>query len=92
MAINIMVVNIIVINTIVINIMVYNTMDYVLWYHSFSSCGGGFGIAVWVLECYVVLLDATDLHNVRGCTLTPPYIDEYGEADPGLRSVIMCSV
>ena len=34
----------------------------------------------------MVLLDATDLHNVKGCTLTPPYLDKYGEPDPGLRS------
>ena len=43
-------------------------------------------MALWILESYVVLLDATDLHNVKGCTLTPPYLDKYGEPDPGLRS------
>ena len=45
------------------------------------------GMALWILEVYVVLLDATDLHHVKGCTLTPPYLDQYGESDPGLRSV-----
>ena len=30
-------------------------------------------------------LDATNASHVQGCTLTPPYFDEYGEADPGLR-------
>ena len=37
----------------------------------------------------MVLLDATDPNNVLGCTATPPYLDEYGEADPGLRCVCM---
>ena len=52
---------------------------------SSSRCGGGFGIALWILESYVVLLNATDIHRVRGCTVNPPYVDEYGELDPGLR-------
>ena len=49
------------------------------------SCGAGLGMALWILESYVVLLDVTDIHNVKGCTVTPPYLDEYGETDPGLR-------
>ena len=49
------------------------------------SCGVGMGMALWVLEAYVVLLDATDVNHVKGCTMTPPYLDEYGESDPGLR-------
>ncbi len=32
-----------------------------------------------------MLLDSTDSGNINGCTVTPPYLDEYGEADPGLR-------
>ena len=44
-------------------------------------------MALWILESYVVLLDVTDVHNVKGCTVTPPYLDEYGETDPGLRWV-----
>ena len=48
-------------------------------------CSNGLGMALWILEAYVVLLDATDLHHVKGCTLTPPYLDQYGESDPGLR-------
>ena len=51
------------------------------------SCGAGLGMALWILESYVVLLDVTDVHNVKGCTVTPPYLDEYGETDPGLRWV-----
>lgn len=50
-------------------------------------CGAGIGIALWILESYVVLLDATNIQNVKGCTLTPPYLDEYREPDPGLRCV-----
>ena len=42
-------------------------------------------MALWILEVYVVLLDATNLRHVKGCTLSPPYLDEYGESDPGLR-------
>ncbi len=42
-------------------------------------------MALWILESYVVLLDATDPRHIQGCTFTPPYFDEYGEADPGLR-------
>lgn len=52
---------------------------------SHFSCGAGLGMALWILESYVVLLDVTDVHNVKGCTVTPPYLDEYGETDPGLR-------
>lgn len=52
-----------------------------------SRCGAGIGMALWILESYVVLLDATDVHNVKGCTVTPPYLDEYREPDPGLRCV-----
>jgi hypothetical protein len=48
-------------------------------------CGAGIGMALWVLESYVVLMDATNVHSVKGCTLTPPYLDEYREPDPGLR-------
>ena len=49
------------------------------------SCGVGMGMALWILEAHIVLLDTTDLANVKGCTVTPPYLDEYGEPDPGLR-------
>ena len=53
-------------------------------------CGAGIGMALWILESYVVLLDATDVYNVKGCTVTPPYLDEYREPDPGLRWVYVC--
>lgn len=53
-----------------------------------SRCGAGIGLALWILESYVVLLDASNVQNIKGCTLPPPYLDEYGEADPGLRYVV----
>lgn len=56
-----------------------------------SRCGAGIGMALWILESYVVLLDATNIHNIKGCTVTPPYLDEYREPDPGLR-YLMCGV
>lgn len=57
----------------------------IIYFLLYSRCGVGVGMALWIQESYVVLLDATDIHNVKGCTLTPPYLDEYGETDPGLR-------
>ena len=56
-----------------------------------SSCGAGYGMAMWVVENYIVLLDATDLGHVKGCTLDPPYLDRYGEPDPGLRYIRTCT-
>lgn len=49
------------------------------------SCGGGIGMALLVRDHLIIFVDATDLHNVRGCTFIPPYRDEYGEPDPGFR-------
>ncbi len=51
------------------------------------SCGAGLGMALWILESRLVLLDATDPDHVTGCSIMPPYLDEYGETDPGLRYV-----
>ena len=42
-------------------------------------------MALWILESFVILLNATDFNNITGCTVTPPYVDEFGEPDPGLR-------
>ena len=42
----------------------------------YTRCGAGIGMALWILESYVVLLDATDVYNVKGCTVTPPYLDK----------------
>lgn len=60
--------------------------------HGEYRCGAGIGLALWILESYVVLLDATNIHNVKGCTVTPPYLDEYREPDPGLRYVLLHSI
>ena len=45
-------------------------------------------MGLWILECYMVLMNAMDLDDVRGCILPAPYLDEYGESDIGLRSVL----
>jgi len=50
-----------------------------------ARCGGGVGMGLWILECYVVMMNAMDLEDVRGCILPAPYLDEYGENDIGLR-------
>jgi len=45
-------------------------------------------MGLWILECYVVMMNAMDLEDVRGCILPAPYLDEYGENDIGLRLVL----
>ena len=45
-------------------------------------------MGLWILECYMVLMNAMDLEDVRGCILPAPYLDEYGESDIGLRYII----
>lgn len=45
------------------------------------KCGAGVGIFLRVRECEILFL-ATP---TRGCFLTPPYLDDYGETDQGLR-------
>ncbi|GLH05833.1 E3 ubiquitin-protein ligase UBR1 [Gryllus bimaculatus] len=49
-------------------------------YHA-HECGAGVGLFLRVRECEVLLLAAPG----RGCFLTPPYLDQYGETDQGLR-------
>lgn len=49
-------------------------------YHA-SVCGAGVGMFLRIRECELLLL-ATPL---RGCFLSPPYLDEHGETDQGLR-------
>ncbi|KAJ8971803.1 hypothetical protein NQ317_010778, partial [Molorchus minor] len=46
-----------------------------------SRCGSGFGIFLRVRECEILLLAAPH----RGCFMSPPYLDDYGETDQGLR-------
>lgn len=49
-------------------------------YHA-SKCGAGVGIFLRVRECEVLLLATPH----RGCFISPPYLDDYGETDQGLR-------
>lgn len=46
-----------------------------------ESCGGGCGIFLRVRECKVVLLAG----RTKGCFIQPPYVDQYGETDTGLK-------
>ena len=51
----------------------------------YFSCGAGFGMGLWIRECRVVLINAVDVEVTRGCLMPAPYLDEYGESDPGLK-------
>ncbi|XP_043917807.1 E3 ubiquitin-protein ligase UBR2 isoform X2 [Protopterus annectens] len=48
--------------------------------HSFI-CGAGVGIFLRVRECQILLLAG----KTKGCFYPPPYLDDYGETDQGLR-------
>uniref|UniRef100_A0A8D9AGS5 E3 ubiquitin-protein ligase n=1 Tax=Cacopsylla melanoneura TaxID=428564 RepID=A0A8D9AGS5_9HEMI len=49
-------------------------------YHS-HFCGAGVGVFLRVRECEVLFLASPN----RGCFMSPPYLDDYGETDQGLR-------
>lgn len=49
-------------------------------YHS-VKCGAGCGLFLQVRRCQVLVLALPN----RGCFMTPPYVDDYGETDQGLR-------
>lgn len=49
-------------------------------YHA-HTCGAGVGIFLRVRECEVLLLASPN----KGCVVPPPYVDQYGETDQGLR-------
>lgn len=49
-------------------------------YHA-HECGAGVGIFLRVRECEILLLASPS----RGCFMSPPYLDQYGETDQGLR-------
>uniref|UniRef100_A0A6M2DXW0 E3 ubiquitin-protein ligase n=1 Tax=Xenopsylla cheopis TaxID=163159 RepID=A0A6M2DXW0_XENCH len=49
--------------------------------HHTHTCGAGAGVFLRVRECEVLFLSS----YCRGCFVSPPYLDEYGEADQGLR-------
>ncbi|XP_072285136.1 E3 ubiquitin-protein ligase UBR1 isoform X1 [Pyxicephalus adspersus] len=44
-------------------------------------CGAGICIFLKIRECKVVLIEG----KTRGCIYPAPYLDEYGETDPGLK-------
>uniref|UniRef100_A0A5S6L4L3 E3 ubiquitin-protein ligase n=1 Tax=Xenopus tropicalis TaxID=8364 RepID=A0A5S6L4L3_XENTR len=44
-------------------------------------CGAGVCIFLSIRECKVVLMEG----KTRGCIYQAPYLDEYGETDPGLK-------
>uniref|UniRef100_A0A8C6RL83 E3 ubiquitin-protein ligase n=1 Tax=Nannospalax galili TaxID=1026970 RepID=A0A8C6RL83_NANGA len=44
-------------------------------------CGAGVCIFLKIRECRVVLVEG----KARGCVYPAPYLDEYGETDPGLK-------
>jgi E3 ubiquitin-protein ligase UBR2 len=45
------------------------------------TCGAGVGIFLRVRDCIVLLLNGVG----KGCFFASPYLDAYGETDPGLR-------
>uniref|UniRef100_A0A8C3SZC4 E3 ubiquitin-protein ligase n=1 Tax=Chelydra serpentina TaxID=8475 RepID=A0A8C3SZC4_CHESE len=45
------------------------------------ACGSGVGIFLRVRECQVLFLAG----KTKGCFYAPPYLDDYGETDQGLR-------
>lgn len=46
-----------------------------------NKCGAGIGIFLRVRECEILYLASPH----RGCFASPPYLDDYGETDQGLR-------
>lgn len=49
--------------------------------HHASKCGTGVGVFLRVRECEILFLRSPN----RGSFVCPPYLDEYGETDQGLR-------
>lgn len=48
-------------------------------YHA-DVCGAGVGVFLRIRDCELLLIGLN-----KGCFLQPPYLDEYGETDQGLR-------
>ncbi|XP_043836500.1 E3 ubiquitin-protein ligase UBR1 [Dromiciops gliroides] len=46
-----------------------------------NHCGAGVCMFLKIRECKVVLIEG----RARGCLFPAPYLDEYGETDPGLK-------
>jgi len=45
------------------------------------ACGCGSGLFLRVRECKIIMLTG----RTRGCFVSPPYLDQYGETDQGLK-------
>lgn len=56
------------------------TMVGACTYHA-HLCGAGVGVFLRVRECEILFLASP----MRGCFVSPPYLDDYGETDQGLR-------
>lgn len=56
------------------------TMVGACTYHA-HQCGAGIGVFLRVRECEILFLASP----MRGCFVIPPYLDDYGETDQGLR-------
>ncbi|XP_055371504.1 E3 ubiquitin-protein ligase UBR1 [Condylostylus longicornis] len=48
-------------------------------YHAYH-CGAGIGLFLRIRDCQILYLGVN-----KGCFIPPPYLDEYGETDQGLR-------
>ena len=48
--------------------------------NSWLSCGGNIGVFISIRKCTVLYL-----HDGSGSWAHAPYLDKYGEVDPGLR-------
>ncbi|CAL7936397.1 unnamed protein product [Xylocopa violacea] len=57
-----------------------DTMVGACTYHA-SKCGAGVGLFLRIRECEILFLRISN----RGSFACPPYLDEYGETDQGLR-------
>lgn len=49
-------------------------------FHAYK-CGSGIGVFLRVRDCEILFLASPH----RGCFLSPPYLDDYGETDQGLK-------
>lgn len=58
----------------------YKTIVGACNYHA-HKCGAGIGIFLRVRDCEILFLASPH----RGCFLSPPYLDDYGETDQGLK-------
>ena len=48
------------------------------------KCGAGSGLFLRVRECKLVMFSG----RTKGCYMFPPYLDQYGETDQGLKKFV----